>query len=100
MKLIGIMSLQEDRGAVRELLRDRGVSIYSETEIFGHSTETIARFGWFSTPHESPAYGSLSFAIVPDEEAESLFTAIGEFQRQQDTEHPVRAFLVPVDKMI
>lgn len=38
MKLLGIMSLKEQRTVVRDLLRAHDVAIYSETEILGHST--------------------------------------------------------------
>lgn len=100
MKLIGVMSLRKDRDVVRELLRDRGVSIYSEVDIVGHSTESIARYGWFTTPNENPEYGALAFAIVPDDDAEAVYDGIAARQADDHTDHPIRAFLVPVEKMI
>ena len=100
MKLIGIMSLTEDRAKVRDLFRDQGVQIYSETEILGHSTESVAKFGWFTTPAETPEYASLCFAIVDDESADSVFAAISALQEPESGDHPVRAFLVPVERMI
>jgi hypothetical protein len=100
MKLIGIMSLREDRDRVRDLLRDRGVRIYSEADIVGHSQETIASFGWFATPAEIPQYGSLCFAILPAGEAEALFQQIGGLAGESERDHPIRAFLVPVEAMI
>lgn len=100
MKLIGIMSLREHREAVREMFRDRGVSIYSETDIVGHSSQTIASFGWFTTPHETPEYGSLAFAIVPDSAADAIYTAIASRQEREPSDHPIRAFIVDVEKMV
>ncbi|MEZ4387870.1 MAG: hypothetical protein R3D98_09885 [Candidatus Krumholzibacteriia bacterium] len=100
MKLIGVMSLQDDREVVRGLLRDRGVSIYSETEIVGHSTESIARIGWFTRPNEWPDYAALSFAIVPDEAADGVFEAIAARQASHPGDHPIRAFVVPVERMV
>jgi hypothetical protein len=101
MKLVGIMSLKAQRDQVRDLLRDQGVQIYSETDILGHSTETIARIGWFAASPASPEYSTLCFAIVPDENAEAVFDAIAALRDGgSDAEHPIRAFLVPVERMV
>ena len=100
MKLVGIMSLTEDRTKVRDLLRDQGVQIYSEIEILGHSTESIATIGWFATSEELPEYASLCFAIVQDDNADSVFAAISALPEHENSDHPIRAFLVPVERMI
>jgi nitrogen regulatory protein PII len=100
MKLIGIMSLKEDRAAVRDLFEDKGVRIFSETDILGHSTETIEKFGWFATPQDTADYASLAFAIVEDAAAETVFAAIADLQQARPGDHPIHAFVVPVEKMI
>ena len=101
MKLVGIMSLEEHRQQVRDLLRDQGLQIYSETDILGHSTETIARIGWFAASQPIPDYGTLTFAIVPDENADAVYQAIVDLRAGMgDIDHPVRAFVVPVERMI
>ena len=100
MKLVGIMSLTEDRTMVRDLLRDQGVQIYSEIEILGHSTESISTIGWFATSEELPEYASLCFAIVQDDNADSVFAAISALPEHENSDHPIRAFLVPVERMI
>lgn len=100
MKLVGIMSLSEDRAKVRNLFENQGVQIYSETDILGHSTESMAKYGWFATPRETPEYASLCFAIVPDASAEAVVAAIASLQEQEPSDHPVRAFTVPVETMI
>ena len=82
MKLVGIMSLKEHRSVVRDLLRAQDVQIYSETEILGHSTESIARIGWFAAGEESPEYSTLCFAIMPDANAEAVFAGIEAFVRE------------------
>jgi len=100
MKLVGVMSLKERRQAVRDLLKEHGVQIYSETEIIGHTTATIAKYGWFATPKDVPDYSTLCFAIIADDEAEAIFAGIAEMTREDTSDHPVRAFLVPVEKMV
>ena len=100
MKLIGIMSLSEDRATVRKLFENQGVQIFSETDILGHSRETLAKFGWFTTPQDVPDYSTLCFAIVPDESAKGVIDAIGALPGREESDHPVRGFVVPVETMI
>jgi hypothetical protein len=101
MKLVGIMSLAQHRDQVRDLLRGQGLQIYSEADILGHSTETIASIGWFAASRPTPDYSTLSFAIVPDENADQVCDAIAGLRESMgETDHPVRAFLVPVERMI
>ena len=100
MKLVGIMSLKEHRRKVREVLKNQGVQIFSETDILGHTTETLARIGWFATPQQTPEYSTLCFAIVPDENAAPILDAIAALGPEDDSGHPIRAFMVPVERMI
>ena len=99
MKLVGIMSLAEQRDVVRDLLRTHDVQIYSETAILGHSTESIARIGWFAAGQEIPEYSTLCFAIMNDESATVVFASIEQFVRENPGDHPIRAFVVPVERM-
>jgi hypothetical protein len=85
---------------VRDLLRTHDVQIYSEASITGHTTETIVRFGWFIAGGEQPEYSTLSFAIVPAANADSVFASIAELSRREQSDHPIRAFLVPVERMV
>jgi hypothetical protein len=100
MKLVGIMSLKEHRNRVREVLENQGVQIFSETDILGHTTETLARVGWFATPRQTPEYSTLCFAIVPDENATPILDAIAALGPGDDTGHPIRAFSVAVERMV
>ncbi|MDD5718226.1 MAG: hypothetical protein PHQ53_00890 [Candidatus Krumholzibacteria bacterium] len=100
MKLVGIMSLKEHRRIVRDVLQNQGVQIFSETDILGHTTETLAKIGWFATPQATPEYSTLCFAIVPDENAGPILDAFAKLGPTDDTGHPIRAFLVPVERMV
>jgi hypothetical protein len=100
VKLVGIMSVQEKKAVVRDLLKERGIEIYSETDILGHTPATIAQHGWFATARETPEYSSLSFAILPDDAAEAVFAEIERLAAVDESDHPLRAFLVPVERMV
>lgn len=99
MKLIGIMNLDKDRPAVRKIFEKTGVQIYSETEISGHTVSTIEKYGWWPST-DVPVYSSLCFAIIPDEQADEIMGAISRLSAEDDTGHPIRAFLVDVERMV
>ncbi len=100
MKLVGVMSLQEDRDRIRELMKRHNVQIYSEAQIVGHTPQTVAKFGWFATPDEIPSYGTLCFAIIADDAAAAIVAEIRRIGESEHSDHPIRAFLVPVEAMV
>ena len=100
MKLVGVMSLQEEKEFVRELFERHQVQIYSETAISGHTLKTIRSHGWFATDKELPYYSTLCFAIIDDQHAEAIMAEMERHKQGDDSEHPIRAFLVDVEKMI
>jgi hypothetical protein len=100
MKMLAIMSLKEKCTAVRGLLEEHGVQIYSEMEILGRTPTTIAKYGWFATPQEHPEYSTLCFAILEDEAATAIFDELARISGEDTSDHPVRAFLVPVERMV
>lgn len=99
MKLIGIMNLDKDKGTVRKVFEKHGVQIYSETEITGHTVSTIEKYGWWPSK-EIPVYSSLCFAIIAKEKADDIMEEITRLSASDQSGHPIRAFLVPVERMI
>jgi hypothetical protein len=99
MKLIGIMNLEDDKARVRKLFEKHGVQIYSETDITGHTVDTLERYGWRPST-DVPVYSSLCFAIIPKERAEEIMEEISRMSQTDESGHPVRAFQVDVERMI
>jgi hypothetical protein len=100
MKLIGVMSLEENKENVRELFEKHGVQIFSEMEIKGHTLSTIEKYGWWPTDRSIPIYSALCFAIVPKLRADDIMAAIEKRAEQDTSVHPIRAFQVDVERMI
>lgn len=100
MKLVGVMSLREDRQKIRDIMKKHDVQIYSETAIVGHTPASVAKFGWFATTDENPSYATLCFAIIADEAARAIVDEIGQLTGRDKSDHPIRAFLVPVEHMV
>jgi len=100
MKLIGVMSLDEDKDRVHELFEKHGVQIFSETDIKGHTTSTIEEYGWWPAERDVPIYSTLCFAVVPRLRADDIMAELEAAARKETAHHPIRAFQVDVEKMI
>jgi hypothetical protein len=101
MKLIGLMSLKIYENEVRDIFKKHHVKIYSEVEISGHTGETLKQYGWWSTSMaEDNIYSVLYFAIVNKELADELLDDVVEIQKNHPDNHPPRAFVVNVERMV
>jgi hypothetical protein len=100
MKLLGVMSLQEDKNTIKELFKEHQIQLFSELNIAGHTSATIKEFGWFTTKTDLPYYSTLCFAIIPEDQADTLMSEIGKRFEEDTTGHPIRAFQVDVERMI
>lgn len=102
MKLIGLMSLSDYKNEIREMLKRHKVHIYSEVDIVGHTADTLRKYGWWSSssaPDEN-LYSTLYFTIVEKDLAEAVMNDISEMPQKEDDDHPPRAFMVNIEKMV
>ncbi|MFQ5769714.1 MAG: hypothetical protein ACE5HX_04205 [bacterium] len=101
MKLIILMSLNQNKNQVRKLFEKHRVQIYSEIEIKGHTLETIRRYGWWVFEKDGIAiYSTLFFAVVPKEKADEVMENITCLAGECDPDHPIRAFQIDVERMV
>jgi len=102
MKLVAVMSLDSNRKALHRMYREHSIQVFSEIDIKGyHHTQSpsAADVGWFG--HAShPAYSTLTWAFLPEDQAELLLDAIATLNADADPKHPIRAFQMPVDRSI
>ena len=103
MKLVAVMSLDAYRDELHQLFRERQIEVFSEIDIQGyHHSQTAApgvSLGWFGRA-STPAYSTLAWAFLADEQAETLMDAIDAFNDERSLTNPVRAVQMPVDRMV
>jgi len=86
MKMVLLLYLEGDGPAVGKLLADHGIGAYSRLPIEGHGGgKGGAWYGDIAT-HNS----KMIFAIIPDEQAAALLSAL-EGTPVQDASHPIHA---------
>ncbi|MFH1845382.1 MAG: hypothetical protein ABIF77_19530 [bacterium] len=100
MKLIGLMSLVKDKEVLHDLFEKHDVQVFSKVDIEGHTIDTITKYGWFASDNETPFYSTLCFAIIGDSHADAIMEEIGKMYDEDETERPIRAFQVDVERMV
>jgi hypothetical protein len=100
MKLIGLMSLREQKEEIKKLFEKHQVQLFSEVEITGHTFATLKQYGWISSQHDIAIYSTLCFAIISKEKADEIMKELLNISEKTPSEHPIRAFQVNVEKMI
>jgi len=100
MKLIGLMSLREQKEEIKQLFEKHHVELFSEVEITGHTFATLKQYGWISSQHDISIYSTLCFAIIPKGKADEIMDELQNISEKAPSEHPIRAFQVNVEKMI
>lgn len=98
--MIGIMCLEHCSKQVRKIFKDFEVSIFSELDVRGYSSDKTSQVGWWPGDHEQPNFSSLCFAMISKEKADDIMDAIDKMVKEDETGHPIRAFLMDVERMI
>ncbi len=101
MKMVVLMSIEEEAERLRRLLTQAGVLVYSEMEMKGFRRVGAAdeRQNWF-VHGQHPTYSHLVFTVVQKEKAAQLVDAIRRESEQQETPSPVHALVVNVEEFI
>lgn len=101
MKLLVIMSVEAYAPELRRLYVQHGLTVFSETDVEGyHRPDPDAhRTSWFG--HDRGAdYSKLTFALVPDDQADALLDALAAYNRDVHPERPAHAFLMGVERTV
>lgn len=102
MKLLAVMSLDAYRDDLHRIYRDHQIQVFSEIDIEGYhhsQTPSPTAVGWFGGA-VTPAYSTLTWAFLPEVQAADLLGAIEQYNEDNDLDHPVRAFQMPVDRAV
>ncbi|MBT8262333.1 MAG: hypothetical protein KJO05_05890 [Bacteroidia bacterium] len=101
MKLLIVTSVSEFNTEVRALFRKAEIERYSESDIegFKNATPFMMRSGWFEGSGQGTE-SDMFFSFTEPEKVEVLFGLIEEFNSMLETDNPVKAVVVPVEKFI
>lgn len=99
MKLLFVTSLKDYQKTVADILNKSGIPIFSVTETIGfkegHKPNLLDN--WFSSGREQ--FDSIfTFSFTEESRTEKAIELIKQYNLENETGFPIRAFVVPVEK--
>lgn len=101
MKLVIVTAVSEFRDTVKKLFGRAGIEQYSGSEIegFNQVASVAAQTGWF----QGSAFGAdseLYFSFTEGDKIELLFELLEAHNNSLETNNPIRAAVLPIEKFI
>jgi len=99
MKFFIVTSLKEKQDEVFKILKQANIIVFSSTDIIGFKENQSINLleEWFSGGDEK-FDSRLTFSFTRDENAETGLEMIKEYNVKHQSDFPIRAFIVPVEK--
>lgn len=101
MKLLIITVVEGLQNEVMKLLKEAAIDNFSASDIegFRNSFPVISVNNWFSS-NEKATGSYMYFSFTETDKIDALFNLIETFNKNLETNNPIRAVVVPIDKYI
>lgn len=101
MKLVIVTSVEEFQKDVLKLFKNASIENFSSSDIDGYqnAASILMASNWFSG-EKGGNESSLFFSFADDEPIDLLFDLIKEFNSNLETNNPLKAVVVPIEKFI
>lgn len=101
MKLLIVTAVEQFEKEIPKLFKKANIENFSESDISGFKNPTtmLRTASWF--PSDSGGVeSSLFFSFTEGANIEILFKLIEEFNKNMETNNPIKAVVVPIEKFI
>ncbi len=99
MKLLIVTSVSEFQKDILKIFRQSHIEAFSSSEIDGYKNSLIATQSWF--PGQKGGNESLMFfSFTAEEKIDGFFQLIEEYNKHLETNNPVRAIILPIERHI
>lgn len=101
MKLVIVTAVEEFQKGVLKLFKKANIKNFSSSGIDGYKNgaSVLMASNWFSG-EKAGNESHLFFSFTEDENIDSLFNLIEEFNSNLETNNPIKAVVVPIEKFI
>jgi hypothetical protein len=101
MKLVIVTAVEQFRKDVLKLFKNANIENFSSSDIDGYKNGPTLSMAsnWFSDG-KGGNESSLFFSFTDDEHIDTLFNLIKEFNKNLETNNPLKAIVVPIEKFI
>ena len=101
MKLLIVTVVEEYQKDLLRLFKEANIESFSGSDIDGYKNPTsmVRTSSWFPS-QKSGVESSLFFSFTLDVNIDAIFKLIKEFNSNLETNNPIRAVVVPIEKSI
>lgn len=101
MKLLIVTVVEEFEKDIIRLFKEANIDSFSEGHIDGYknTTSMVRSASWFPS-EKGGVESSLFFSFTEESNIELLFNLIKEFNQHIETNNPIKAIVVPIERSI
>ena len=101
MKLVIVTAVEQFQNDVLKLFKKANIKNFSSSNIDGHKngSSILMASNWFSSG-KGGNESSMFFSFTEDKNTDGLFNLIKEFNSNLETNNPLKAVVVPIEKSI
>lgn len=101
MKLLIVTTVSDFQKEVLKLFKEANIEAFSSSEIDGYknTNSLVATQSWFPG-HKGGNESLMFFSFTDEEKIDEIFTYIKDFNRHLETNNPVRAVVLPIERSI
>jgi hypothetical protein len=101
MKLVIVTAVEQFQNDVLKLFKKANIKNFSSSNIDGHKngSSILMASNWFSSG-KGGNESSMFFSFTEDKNIDGLFNLIKEFNSNLETNNPLKAVVVPIEKSI
>jgi len=101
MKLLIVTVVEEFQKEARRLFKESHIDRFSGSEIdgFKEAPSFLANSSWFPS-EQGGAESTLYFSFTEEEKIDVFFELVKEFNNHLETDNPIKAIVVPIERFI
>lgn len=101
MKLLIVTTVSDFQKEVLKLFKEANIEAFSSSEIDGYknTNSLVATQSWFPG-HKGGNESLMFFSFTDEDKIDEIFTYIKDFNRHLETNNPVRAVVLPIERSI
>lgn len=101
MKLLVVTVVSEFDKQILQLFKEANIESFSESHIdgFKNPSSVVRTSSWFPS-EKGGVESSLFFSFTEEDKIDVLFDLVKEFNKKIETNNPIKAVVVPIEKFI
>ncbi|NJB72545.1 hypothetical protein GGR42_003036 [Saonia flava] len=101
MKLLIVTVVEQFHKEILQLFKKAGIENFSGSDIDGYKNapSLLRTSSWFPS-EKSGAESSMFFSFTTEDKVDVLFKLIEDFNENMETNNPIKAVVVPIEKYI